>query len=147
MSRNDAPLIIDMRLHPSLGEGVYAHIFGVGDKAFKLFLAYPTPHSEEKRRSTFQSQCEAYSRAASDASLRSHVPIFFGPHPIGDVIDKEGKSIKQNYMTDCCYVLEALDGPHEKVLAVRDQFDHLIEAYRIFSQKGFDLHDGDVFNY
>jgi hypothetical protein len=63
------------------------------------------------------------------------------------VIDKEGMSIRNNYMLDCCCVLELLEGSKAKVLAVRDKFDYLYDAYFTFRQKGFDLPDADVFNF
>jgi hypothetical protein len=141
-------MVINLSLDASrLGEGVYAHVFKVGGKAYKLFLAYPSPHSAEKRRSTFQSQCSANQRAAADLELQRHVAAFYGTCPIEDVIDREGSSIRDNYMLDCCYVLEVLTGNNAKVLAVRDKFDHLQVAYGVFRQKGFSLADADVFEY
>lgn len=127
--------------------GVYAHVFQIDDRAYKLFLAYPSHHSEEKRRSTFQSQCEAYRRAGSDPDLTKHVAVFYGTCVIEDVIDKDGQSIKGNYMLDSCYVLEVLSGSHAKVLAVRDEYSYVSDAYFAFQKKGFDLADADIFNF
>lgn len=140
-------MIINFNLHPTLGEGVYAHVFQIDDKAYKLFLAYPSHHSEEKRRSTFQSQCAAYQRAGSDPDLKKHVATFYGTCVIEDVIDKAGQSIKGKYMLDCCYILEALNGSKTKVLAVRDAYSYVGEAYVAFHQKGFSLADADIFNF
>jgi hypothetical protein len=139
-------MVINFSLHPTLGEGVYAHVFHIDDRAYKLFLAYPSHHTEEKRRSTFQSQCEAYRRAGSDPDLRKHVATFYGTCVIEDVIDKDGQSIKYNYMPDCCYVLEVLNGSHAKVLAVRDDYSHVRDAYFAFQNEGFSLADADIFN-
>lgn len=140
-------MVINMNLHPTLGEGVYAHVFQVDDKAYKLFLSFRPPQTEEKRRSTFQSQCRAYHRAASDPDLTKHIATFNGTCAIEDVVDLEQKSIKDNYLLDCCYVLEVLSGSKAKVLAVRDGLSYLHDAYFAFHRKGFYLGDADVFNF
>ena len=43
-------------------------------------------------------------------------------------------------------VLELLNGRKVKILAVRDTFSHVDDAYLAFHQKGFDLADADSFN-
>jgi hypothetical protein len=131
-------MIIDFNLHPKLGEGVYAHVFHIGDKAYKLFLAHPSHHSEEKRRSTFRSECEAYRRASSDPDLKNHVATFYGTCAVDDVIGGDGQS---TYMSDCCYVIEALSGSNNNA------FSHVYDSYFVFREKGLNLSDADVFNY
>jgi hypothetical protein len=136
-----------LSLNSRLDGGVYAHIFKIDDKVYKLFLAFPSPHSEEKRRSTFQSQCDAYRRADLDPDLKRHVAMFYGTCVIEDVLDEKGQSIKDNYMLDCCHVLEALNGSKAKVLAIRDHYSYVHDAYLAFLQKGFQLADAHIFNF
>jgi hypothetical protein len=90
-------MIIDKRVHPLLGSGVYADVFAVDGRAYKLFKSGPEApprQTREGRRRIFQSQTEGYQRIGNHAWLSSHVPTYFGTRTIEDVIDECGNTTK-----------------------------------------------------
>src|SRR4051794_35869072 len=77
-----ASTTIDFNSHRRLGEGAYAHVFQVNDRALKLFLClpqFPPKQIEEGRRRTYNGQCNAHQLACSDSWLKKRVDEFYGP--------------------------------------------------------------------
>ena len=147
-------MIIDLRLHRKIGEGVYADVFAMESKAYKLFKSGPEiPPRQTKvgRRRVFEAQCEAFRAAFNDPWLRNHVAAFYGPCVIEDVLDTEGISNKGRYLLDCCYGLELIfsEGGEHKIteVGVRENCEHVREAIRRFNQIGIDVHDSSVFEH
>lgn len=147
--------MIDLRIHQKIGSGVYADVFVVDFKAYKLFKAGPeVPPRQTKagRRRVFESQCEAFRLASNDLWLRNHVATLHGCCVIEDVLDGMGTSIGAEYLLDCCYVLEQI-GPGEidfKVTAewvVAQGGAHLQEAFERFERIGVSVLDSSVFYY
>lgn len=146
-------MLIDMRLHRQVGSGVYADVFAVGDRAYKLFKSgpeVPPRQTKESRRRVFECQCEAFQIAGSDPWLRGHVAAFHGLCVLEDVLDKNGGSVQSAYLLDCCYGIE-LFGPTEidfKATAewVRNH-EHIGTALHRFAQLGIAALDSSVFRY
>lgn len=142
-------MIIDLRLHKKLQGGFSASVFAIEDKAYKLFSSIEVPprHTTEGRREIFRSQCAAFDAASGDALLKIHVPTFFGPCPIEDVIDADGRSIKDRYLLDCCYALELLSGSEMKVVEAKQTYSHIAEIVIRFTGRSIRTSDASVFNY
>jgi hypothetical protein len=106
-------MVIDKRVHRNLGSrGVYADVFELDGKAYKLFLSGPdSPPRQTRagRKRVFESQCEAFRSLSKDPWLQGHAATFFGNCTIDDVIGADGTSVKHDYLLDCCYSLELLD--------------------------------------
>ncbi len=131
-----------------IGMGFCSTVFESGNLAYKLFKRgpnVPPRHTEEGRRKTFASQCQAYALAARDGFLRDHVASFYGTCGIEDVIDIDGCSLRQDYLLDCCYVLEVLNGDPVTHPTLSSPVDHLRDAVSRFARIGIDVHDADVF--
>lgn len=139
-----------------LSEGAFADVF-VGesnDRVLKIF-ASPThvkkrhpPNDEKRRRDTFESECAAYEIAASQTELSRHVPTFYGRVPVTDVIGRDGKSVKDQYLLDCCYEMERVFGdPPVKIGACPDDFyPHIAAARTTFISAGiYHIGDSSVF--
>src|SRR5215467_6586061 len=107
-------MIIDKRVHHLLGSrGVWADVFQVNTRAFKLFHSGPEvpPYQlREGRERRFSCQIEAYQRITDqDSWLAAHTATFYGSCLIDDVIAENGSSIKANYLLHCCYSMEVSD--------------------------------------
>src|SRR6266446_3378570 len=115
------PRTIILKLEHIIGSGAYADVFRVPQEklAYKLFAsgAHPTnvsqgltlPEDEHYRRKTFLSECTAYNRASEHPLLSNHVPQFFGPRLVQDVIT-QNQSVRHLYMLELCYALEFIEG-------------------------------------
>jgi hypothetical protein len=147
-------MVIDFSTHRRLGEGVYSVVFEVDGRAFKLFKRHPQvppKQTEEGRRLTYQHQREAYERASCDPFLKHHIATFYGQAAIEDVIDTDGRSIKEEYLLDCCYVVEVVGGDETKTastlrLSEIERFAHIREAADRFAGIGIEVLDSSVFN-
>jgi hypothetical protein len=69
-------------------------------------------------------------------------------HSVADVIDDTGTSVKERYLLDCCYILEAIQGidanvNQEKVRSCK----HIKLAVERFRSLGIDASDSSVFHY
>jgi hypothetical protein len=146
-------MTIRMDVHHRLSDesgaysGATADVFDVGGIAYKVFRVYGVA-SPERARDRFESQCEAYRRAAADPWLRLHAATFYGSASIEDIINEDGESIGEQYLLDCCCCMELLSGNEKKLSMcdVRKSSEHLQEAKRRFSEAGIDLSDSSVFN-
>src|SRR4051794_22233466 len=123
-------MTIDERLHPRIGEGVYAHVFKVDDLAYKLFVRYPQfppRQTEEGRRLTFKRQCHCYDLVGSCPFLNRHVPRFYGTCTISEILDVNGLNVGDRYLLDWCYMTEVLCGNEQKFLSpkLRDDYPYL----------------------
>jgi hypothetical protein len=111
--RDNNNMVIDKRIHRNLGlRGVYADVFEVDGRAYKLFLSGPESlprQTKAGRKRVFESQCEAFRSLSKDPWLQSHAATFFGNCTIDDVIGEDGTSVEDDYLLDCCYSLELLD--------------------------------------
>ncbi|MGA3238711.1 MAG: hypothetical protein ABSG03_20730 [Bryobacteraceae bacterium] len=99
-------MVISFKTDRRLGDGAYSVVYELNGRAFKLFKRYPQVpprQTEEGRRLTYQHQCEAYELASCDSLLKHHIATFYGRVAIEDVIDTDGRSVKDSYLLDCCY--------------------------------------------
>ena len=147
-------MVINFNTHQRLGEGVYAIVYEVEGRAFKLFKRYPQvppKQTEEGRRLTFQHQCQAYERASSDPFLKNHIATYYGRAIIDDVIDENGDSAEESYLLDCCYAVEVMGGGETKTasalrLAEFERYPHIREATDRFAGIGIAFLDSSVFD-
>jgi hypothetical protein len=143
-------IVVDLRKNRLIDRGVYAKVFDVEGRAYKLFLrvdGIPPKQTVAGRRSTFFAQCEAYERASLDFFLKDHVATYFGPCAVDNVIGEDGISIKEWFLLDCCYAIEILDGKETKFPTnYVESYSHLADAVRRFKNLGIDLTDSSAFN-
>ena len=146
-------MTIDIRRNRLVGSGVYADVFAVANRAYKLFKSgpeIPPRQTKEGRRRIFNWQCEAFRIAAGDPWLGRHIAQFHGVCLISDVIDSTGVSVRSSYLLDCCYVME-LFGPGENDSKVTAEWveghDHIVKARRQFNELGISTHDSSVFEH
>jgi hypothetical protein len=90
-------------------------------------------------------------RRAGDPCLKHHVATFHGRACVEDVIDMEGKSIKELFLLDCCYGLEILTGDETKTaskltLSEIENFAHVKDAADKFRELGISVSDSSVFD-
>jgi hypothetical protein len=143
---------VDFRLHCLLGYGSYAEVFAVEGRALKLFTSgpeVPPRQTREGRRRVFECECEAYQLVSNEPWLRDHVATFYGPCVPEDVVDKDGTSVRNNYLLNCCYALELI-GPAEIAFkatteGVRDNNEHIRRAIERFGKLGIEALDSSVF--
>jgi hypothetical protein len=150
-------MIINMNVNRVLGSGVYADVFELYGRAYKLFKSHPEVpprQTREGRRRIFQSQCEAFRLLPHNSWLQNHAADFYGVCVIDEVTDKVGVSVKSNYLLDCCYILELLDpGEIDKETGLfRNEakmdllaHGHLREAVARFRDLGISTQDSSVF--
>lgn len=146
-------MVIDIRKHRKIGSGVYADIFDVDSKAWKVFKSgpeIPPRQTKEGRKRVFECQCEAFQLASADPILRNHVAGFYGRCQIEDVLDVDGNSILSAYLPDCCYGIEFINEIDSKVTSewvIQQGADHLKAAVERFTLIGINVLDSSVFNY
>lgn len=84
------------------------------------------PDDEGRRRNTFEADCRAYHIAAQNPVLSPHVPRFFERAQIKDIVESEMRTVRGEYLIDCCYRMEFIDAP-----ACQDRFMPLkLPSYR-----------------
>lgn len=141
-------VVFDLSRTRIIGRGIYAKVFDLEGKAYKLFVRVdgpPPKQTVEGRRRTFLAQCEAYERASQDLLLRDHIAANFGPCVVEDVINLNG--IKDSFLLNCCYSIELLGGEETKFPAnYVETYSHLADAIRRFRNLGIDLTDSSVFD-
>jgi hypothetical protein len=110
-----------LKIANKIGCGAYADIFRAPQEivVYKLFISgkHPTnqsqdltePEDDDRRQKTFVSECEAYRLASKHSFLAKHVPRFFRPCVIHDVVGSAG-SVAEQFMLDHCYSMEYIDG-------------------------------------
>ena len=137
-----------LSVEPGAYSGATADVFDVNGIAYKVFRIFGVAHAAEQVRDRFQSECEAYRRAAADPWLRRHTATYHGSSIIKDILNEDGESVASIYALDCCYRIELLTGDEMKFLAagLREANEHLQEAQRRFYETGIDLRDSSVFN-
>jgi hypothetical protein len=146
-------MVIDMRSHRQIGTGVYADVFAVDDRAYKLFRSrpeVPPRQTRDGRRRVFECQCEAFAIAGSDPWLRDHVAVFHGVCVVEDVLDKNGGSVQSAYLLDCCYAMELFDPGEIDFKATAEwvrNHKHIGAALQRFTQLGIAALDSSVFRY
>jgi hypothetical protein len=145
-------MTIDKRVHRLLGSGVYADVFQVNGRAHKLFKSgpeIPPRQTKERRKRVFECQCAALRRASGDSWLKEHIVTFYGTRVIEDVLDPCGSSGKDDYLLDCCCVLQLID-PDEVAFkltteGVRENNDHIRRAVSLFTRLGIAVLDSSVY--
>lgn len=135
--------------------GAFADLFLSEDRKliYKVFVGpnHPskgyTPDDEQRRRNTFDAECNAYKIASQDSALNSHVPGFFDRTKIEDILTNQNVSVRGEYLIDCCYGMEFIDGGQpDKIGLCRSAYPHIKEAERVFRRAGVDyMEDCSVF--
>jgi len=138
--------MIRLHLADRFDTGAFADLFSPpGEKrAYKLFKrrdqnGLPDPHQKDHelmRRAICDSEIAAYRLLQSHPHLAHHAPQFFGHAPVTDVLDSEGRSIKDDYLLDCCYCMSHIQGRAEKVSGGREKLPHAASLLREFEQVG-----------
>ncbi len=115
---------------------------------FKLFISgmHPSnilqglthPEHDRQRRDTFSAECDAYDIAMANPGIRRHVPDFFGRVEISDVLDENGISMAMNYLLDCCYSIEYVNGNEMKLGFYAEEScpPHVVELLRQMKTAG-----------
>jgi hypothetical protein len=144
MTTPGANIILDT--DDRIASGFYADIFRPSEGAliYKLFIGHrhhtnvgqglTNPEEDQRRRKTFDSECRAFEIAAEDAFLREHIPRSFRRCVIADVIEHD-ESVAADYLLQCCYVMEYIDGMAAK-LSLVDHLAYIREAERAFHRAG-----------
>jgi len=143
-------MIIDLRTCTDRKSGEYSIVSSFCGRAYKLFRSkpeVPPRRMKEGRREIFLRQCEAYRVASSFVYLAKHIPAYFGTITIDDVIGESGESIKDDFLLDCCYVTEQLDGAEYKVTAanVLENYPHVAEERKRMENYRIRTMDASVF--
>src|ERR1700748_1397882 len=128
--------------------GAYSDVFKPADDtlAYKLFIngKHPTnqrqggftpSEGDERRRRTFESECQAYERASGHYFLAKHIPQRFSRCVITDVVDST-RSIGERYMLDHCYAMEYIEGTEKKIGECLRCPDHIKKAVQSFRECG-----------
>ena len=138
---------IILNINDRIDSGAYADVFRPSEGAlvYKLFISVQhhtnvsqgltNPEDDQRRQKTFDSECRAYEIAAEDTFLRDHIPHSFRRCVIADVIEYD-ESVAVNYLLECCYAMEYIEGIATKIRALDDQFTHISEAKRAFHSAG-----------
>lgn len=134
-----------LRLSDKRSEGSYSHIFVVpgSNRAYKLFLNKQAPNpnptairNEERRQLVFEDEVKAYGLACSAPELKGHVPEFFGPQAVSNVLDNACNSIASRYVLDRCYSMEWVDGPVDKLNQQKYRHPYLEALEKRFQNAG-----------
>jgi len=91
-------------------------------KAYKLFISYNHPNlngtckeeigefkTNEYRKKVFKTEIKAYYLVQKSSLLKAHTPKYFGVITADKVFDKDS-NVTYQYLTDCCYKIEFIDG-------------------------------------
>lgn len=112
--------------------GAFSEVFcdPISKEAYKLFISFNHPNldgtcKEENgkfkenayRNSVFESEFKAYQRIQNSQILLDHTPIFGGKVNIETVLDK-GVDISENFLLDCCYKMEYIQGKSGKLFSL-----------------------------
>jgi hypothetical protein len=137
-------MILSKSMCLSVG-GVFADLFLSDDRKliYKVFVGPKHPSKgypiddEQRRRQTFEAECHAYSIAMQYPDLSQHVPRFFERVNIEDILSSQNTSARGEYLIDCSYRMEFIDGGEpEKIGACRSAYPYIEQAERAFKQAG-----------
>jgi hypothetical protein len=139
-----------------IAAGAYAEVFWPSGQGivYKLFISVKhetnlkqgltDPKDNDRRRKVFDSECAAYEIAGRDSLLRKHIPGSFHRCEIADVRDCGG-SVVADYLADCCYAVEHIDGDDNKLVVV-ENYPHIAQIKAAFEQAGIHhTRDASVF--
>jgi hypothetical protein len=76
----------------------------------------------------FAAEAAAYRIAAAHPELLLHVPAYFGPTTVTDVVDEDETEIRRQYWLQCCYAMERLVPDPEERKHLMKPFEQLFEA-------------------
>lgn len=110
------PLVLTADQH--IGEGAFGSVFRVGDRAIKVFgkprdimgRPWDDPDEIHEHRKVYEAELDAYVIAMRDPEIRQHVPAFFGPVAVADIIGSHGKSSAGAFMLDCAFSIAFVEG-------------------------------------
>jgi len=130
--------------------GAYAIVFIKNGRALKLFKSYNHPHldgtgkeeisadrTNEYRKRVYQTEVDAYNLIKDSGLLKKFTPLFYGPISITKVIDN-GKDISDQFLLDCCYEMEYIEGIAEKLNIIHGNSEILLPLEK---NLGFSLHE------
>jgi len=142
-------MVIDLRKHENekLYHALYSDIFAAEDRVYKLFKKYNDPNFDDRSRTKFTAQCDAYVRAAGDTIIGRHVAEYYGACSVERVLDADGVDVTNRYFLDACYGIERLYGPDLKVNdeEILSNCAYVFEIRRRFEDFGIDTSDSSVF--
>lgn len=126
-----------LQLKDRIAEGGFAHIFtsGTPGRIVKLFLRQEHVHDpavdsfdhEVISRAVWDAECGAYELLIQHPDLARHAPQFFGRVAVEDVLEESGRSVLQQYVPDCGYEIEHIEGQDTKIGTLPSHVLALIE--------------------
>ena len=139
-----------LRTLDRIAQGQRADIFAPppGDRAYKLFRRNIKTAPPNIAQRAFDSETTAHTIAQAHPTLHLHVPTYFGPAPVSQVLEPNGRDISDQYWLNLCFAMARLEPDRYecKVGALSGGPDwHLLEQLeREFDQAGIDLGDASV---
>jgi len=88
-------------------QGAHAVVFFKDGRAIKVFKRQ---HGEEYVRNVYKDEVAAYERAKTFDQLRPVVSHFVGPTRCCRITDYRGNDISNEFILDCAYEMERIDG-------------------------------------
>lgn len=124
-------------------------------RALKIFYAkdlsnvdlYDRPFENDIRRIVFNEEIYAYKKASENQETAKYVPKFYGTHQYTKVISEHGIDVSKEYLLDCCYEMEFVNGTFYKLYELENlgiSSDVIERIKTIFSQAGILLKDASA---
>lgn len=150
------PLIL--RTQDRIGVGAFAEVFRhpQNGRVYKLFKQSDTgnllndnsEHEPGMRRLVFQAEREAYVIAMRSDAIRPFIPTYYGTCEVDQVIDDDGSDISDQFMLECCYIVDFVEGDDTKLTNnLVQQHEHLRQLTAAMVENGITYwNDGAVFH-
>ncbi len=130
-------------------QGAFAIVVKIEDKAFKLFFSKKHPNHKSDNieddyqidlvsQKVFESEKEAYEiiQKSDSQLLKRFTPKYFGTVQIDKVFNPQNEDVTDHYLTDCCLVIEFIEGENEeKLVLIEDEVLKEIEEQQNFTLK------------
>ncbi len=140
-----------LHLDALIAQGAYGDVFHLpaADRVYKLFRRKPLDPEGRAVEAIFKAEMKAYEIAAGISSLAPHIPGFFGPVTVAEVLDTTQAVVSDRYHLNQCYALEFLPGEVRKWCATPDCYHTRLEALLDqFCEAGIEyVGDADVWNW
>jgi hypothetical protein len=134
-------LSLDVGELTPLERGGYSEVFKTPrGTVYKVFLTASAAGSgppDETRREVFEAEVAAYKIAMGQPLIRGLVARFVRTVPF-DAVTAQGSPISDRYLAGCCYEVEFLQGPIEKLAPIDDPPAHIEAVVR--KMEAFGIH-------